>query len=128
MSVSGISSSAGRLSWSVSGKDRNGDGIVTKAEFMAPVTDPNQTTIVPADLRAGGSLEDVFGRMDKHGDGQITADEMLGTGSRIGKDPDRFTPGWDLGMTDAQRDAYIAKVDADNDVLTAQWAAARSNS
>ena len=31
-------------------------------------------------------------------------------------------------MTDAQRSAYAAKIDADNDMLTAQWAAARSGS
>ena len=94
---------------------------------MAPVAD-DQTAVVPTDLKAGGSLADQFDKYDRNGDGQISADEMLGTLSFGGKSPDRFQPGWDLGMTDAQRSAYIAKVDADNDMLTAQWAAAQSGS
>lgn len=119
--VSSVSAALGAAgySWTASGKDRDGDGKVTREEFKLPVA-PGTGTIVPADLRAG-SLDDAFDAYDRNRDGVIDKLEIDSGTPSSKHGADRFAPGWDLGMTTEKALAYFNVVNADNARLAEEW-------
>lgn len=119
INVSTALASAG-YSWSASGKDGNGDGDVTREEFKLPVA-PGTTSLVPADLKSGGSLDDAFDAYDADGNGKIDASEIA-RGPRGGARPaDRMTPNWAEGMTTEKALAFLNVVNRDNAALAEEW-------
>lgn len=122
MMISSVSSNllAAGYSWSTTGKDRDGDGKISRAEFDAPLKD-GQTVVVPADLRASGSLDDAFDSLDANKDGVIDATEALRTPIPPKGYVDRFPPNWQKGMSAAAAQAYEETVNADNARLAKQW-------
>lgn len=107
-------------SWSASGKDRDGDGVVTKAEFMLPVTQ-GAPSLVPADLAAGGSLDDAFKAYDSNNDGKIDATEFARGPKYESHTQDRLAPNWADYLSAQQGLAYYGLVDRDNAALANKW-------
>lgn len=122
--VASISSDLGirGYSWSPAGKDRDGDGKVSREEFKLPV-EPGASSLVPADLKAGGSLDQTFDSYDRDRDGSIDGTEINAGGTAVGNrsSTDRFSHDWDNGMTTAEALTYFRKVDGDNAALIASW-------
>lgn len=107
-------------SWAPQGKDRDGDGNITREEFKLPVME-GYGAIVPADLRAGGSMDDAFDAYDHNRDGKIDQKELASTATPKSHAADRFTANWAENMTTGQALAYFNVVNADNERLLQQW-------
>lgn len=118
-SVSAALGAAG-YSWAPQGKDRDGDGNVTRQEFKLPVM-LGHGGLVPADLRAGGSLDDAFDAYDHNRDGKIDPRELTSTATPKRHAADRFASNWSAGMTTTQVLAFFDVVNRDNAILAAQW-------
>lgn len=86
-------------SWSPQGKDRDGDGNVTREEFKLPVME-GFGAIVPADLRAGGSMDDAFDSYDLNRDGKIDQREIASSPVSKRHAADRFSNNWPRGPDD----------------------------
>jgi hypothetical protein len=120
MSVSSALGAAG-YSWGTGGKDHDKDGNITREEFKLPV-EPGTGTIVPADLRAAGSLDDAFNSYDHNRDGIIDADEInFGSTPQREYPPDRFHNDWADRLTAIQAQRYFDSVNADNARLAEVW-------
>lgn len=107
-------------SWAAQGKDRDGDGNVTREEFKLPVMQ-GFGAVVPADLRASGSMDDAFDAYDHNRDGKIDQVELASTPTSRKHDADRFTDNWADNMTTEQALAYFKLVNDDNERLLGQW-------
>lgn len=118
-SVTGALGAAG-YSWAPQGKDRDGDGNITREEFKMPVME-GYGGLVPADLRASGSMDDAFDAYDHNKDGKIDAKELASTAMPKRYPADRFTNNWSDSMTTQQALAYFNVVNADNARLVEQW-------
>jgi hypothetical protein len=106
-------------SWSPQGKDRDGDGNVTREEFKLPVME-GFGAIVPADLRAGGSMDDAFDAYDLNRDGKIDQREIASSPAPKQHAADRFRNNWAEGLTTQQALSYFNVVNADNERLLEQ--------
>ena len=107
-------------SWAPQGKDRDGDGNVTREEFKLPMME-GYGAIVPADLRASGSMDDAFDAYDHNHDGKIDLKEMASTATPKRYAQDRFSNNWADSMTTQQALSYFNVVNADNENLLQQW-------
>jgi hypothetical protein len=119
VSISSQLGAAG-YSWSPSGKDRNGDGGITREEFKMPVME-GFGALVPADLRSAGSLDDAFDSYDRNRDGRIDEREIRAGARPRPHAPDRFRPGWADNLSEAAASAYARRVEDDNAALLAGW-------
>lgn len=84
-------------------QDRNGDGKITRREFDLPVS-KDVGGLVPADLSAGGSMDEAFDSYDRNHGGVIDQTEQKeGVGPEASHPADRFSPGWNLRMSTQKR-------------------------
>jgi Ca2+-binding EF-hand superfamily protein len=98
--VASVGSAAGpHISYSFTDKDKNNDGAVSFAEYMAPVP-AEVTAITPADPSKSASMEDIFKAYDANGDGSVSAAELHRTVD-VGGPSGQNAAGAGTGVTDA---------------------------
>lgn len=108
--------------WSPLGKDRDGDGAVTRKEFKLPVMPGSVAgSLTPADLRTMPSLDEAFDAYDRNRDGKIDGEEAKANPQFKSGETCRFSGNWADSMTTEQALAYFRVVDQDNARLVKQW-------